>query len=192
MSSWNTSMCAEHGRPLNRATCLDCNAAYMKDYMRRRRLELPSQPLHERARKRARQQGLEFSISRQHIIVPSECPVLGIPILIGGPRSEHSPSLDRIDPARGYVPGNIRVISDKANRLKGKRDLAHLMQLAEHGSVELRDDYRKVADYVRREELLRSIRGRAFGRGAAAAELRRLVPELDRIFSIGLVAREPY
>lgn len=187
MSSWTRSQCPEHGRPIHRATCSDCNAAYMKDYQRRRRLEMPSHPLRERARKRARQQGLEFSIRREDIIVPNTCPVLGIPIVIGGKRSENSPSLDRIDPALGYVPGNVRVISDKANRLKGRRSLVQLEALAAQGSLALRDDYRKVAEYVRREELLREIRLKAFGRGASTSGLRELVPILDRIFAIGLV-----
>ena len=187
MSSWTSSKCPLHGRPIYRADCGQCNAAYMKDYQRRRRVEMPSQPLHERARKRALMQGLEFSLSRADILVPSICPVLGIPIIIGGKRSERSPSLDRIDPSQGYVPGNVRVISDKANRLKGRRSLQHLLDLAEHGSIALREDYRKVADYVRREELLRELRMKAFRRGSAAADLRRLVPILDRIFALGLV-----
>lgn len=29
-----------------------------------------------------------------------------------------SPTLDRIDPKKGYVPGNVAVISDKANAIK--------------------------------------------------------------------------
>lgn len=187
MSSWTRSRCPEHGRPIHRATCNECNAAYMKDYMRRRRLEVPSHPLYERARKRAQRQGLEFSITRADIIVPHSCPVLGIPIIIGGRRSEHSPSLDRIDPRQGYVPGNVRVISDKANRLKGRRGLDHLLGLAQRGSVERQDDYRKVAEYVRREELLRNIRATALAKGRAAGDLRQLVPILDRIFAVGLV-----
>lgn len=40
-----------------------------------------------------------------------KCPVLGIDLT--------TPSLDKIIPALGYVPGNIAVISMKANMLKG-------------------------------------------------------------------------
>jgi hypothetical protein len=35
-----------------------------------------------------------------------------------GPLADNSPTLDRIDPARGYVPGNIAVLSALANRIK--------------------------------------------------------------------------
>jgi hypothetical protein len=34
-----------------------------------------------------------------------------------GPRPD-APSLDKIDPKLGYVPGNIQVISHKANAMK--------------------------------------------------------------------------
>lgn len=47
------------------------------------------------------------------------CPVLGIPIFSGrGKQIDNSPNLDRIVPEKGYVPGNVRVISAKANRIK--------------------------------------------------------------------------
>jgi len=158
----------------------------MRDYMRRRRLELPTQPLVERARKRAATRGLEFSISREDIIVPATCPVLGIRLTIGGKRSASSPSLDRIDPAAGYVPGNIRVISDRANRLKGARSLAALERLAKEGPVESRAEYGMVADYVAREELLREVRRHPSSARLTKDLLRRLVPALDRIFTEGL------
>lgn len=180
------SLCPVHGWPSKRATCEQCNAAYMRDYMRRRRLEMPSHPLFERARKRANSRGIEFAITRADIIIPEVCPVLGISLTIGGKRSPNSPSLDRIDPAGGYVPGNIRVISDRANRLKGARSLEALLRLAERGPADLRAEYQRVAEYVAREELLREVRSAAHSRRDAAL-MKRLLPMLDRIFSVGLV-----
>lgn len=35
-----------------------------------------------------------------------------------GAAKENSPSIDRIDPAKGYIKGNIAVISWRANMLK--------------------------------------------------------------------------
>lgn len=57
-------------------------------------------------------------------------PVLGMK-LVGGTRKDHdaSPSLDRIDPSRGYIAGNVVVISHKANRLKNDAGLAELEAL---------------------------------------------------------------
>lgn len=187
MSSWTSSKCPHHGRPVHRASCDECNAAYMRDYMRRRRLELPTQPLVERARQRASTRGLNFSITRDDVVIPVSCPVLGIPLTIGGKRSPNSPSLDRIDPALGYVPGNIRVISDRANRLKGARSLAVLRSHAENGPTHLRSEYQLVADYVEREALLNQIRKEAASRGRSKELLGRLIPTLERIFTEGLV-----
>lgn len=186
MSSWTTSRCPRHGQPVHRANCHDCNAAYMKDYMRRRRLDVPARPLFERARKRARVSGLKFTISRDDIIIPTTCPVLGIPIRIGGARSAYSPSLDRIDPRRGYVPGNVRVISDRANRLKSNRSVDELTRLAYEGAAELRSDYELVAAYVRRETLLRGARSH-LNASKKHPDLQRLISLLDRIFAVGLV-----
>jgi hypothetical protein len=71
------------------------------------------------ARNRAKAQGIEFTLSLEDVVVPELCPVLGIPLVIAtGCAKDGSPSLDRIDPARGYVQGNVKVISHKANTIK--------------------------------------------------------------------------
>lgn len=73
------------------------------------------------ARERARRAGLEFTIGVADIVIPETCPLLGTSIEPAiGRRGAHanSPSLDRIDPARGYVPGNVWVISYRANAIK--------------------------------------------------------------------------
>lgn len=38
----------------------------------------------------------------------------------------HAPSLDRIDPKRGYVPGNVVVISRMANTIKQDASLGQI------------------------------------------------------------------
>lgn len=159
----------------------------MRAYLRRRRIELPGYALFDRARKRAQSRGLDFNITREDIIIPDVCPVLGIPLILGCKRGPGSPSLDRIDPCLGYVVGNIRVISDRANRLKSNRSLAHLLGLAEQGPVELQTEYRMVAEYVAREELLKDVRLRAAQSRRDSSLFKRLLPTLDRIFAVGLV-----
>jgi hypothetical protein len=47
-------------------------------------------------------------------------------IVSGSNRSNNSPSIDRFDNSKGYVKGNVWIISDRANRLKSnlsKEDL---------------------------------------------------------------------
>jgi len=86
------------------------------------------------ARCRARDNNLEFSITKEDIVIPSECPVLGIPMKIGVTRKEkdYSPSLDRIDPTKGYVKDNVVVVSWRANRLKGDSSIQELKLLYEY------------------------------------------------------------
>jgi hypothetical protein len=178
--------CPVHGRSIKRDSCSRCNAAYMREYMRWRRLQKPVSLLLDRARRRARQSHLPFSIDRNSIAVPPTCPALGIALLVGGCRGPGSPSLDRIIPELGYVPGNVRVISDKANRLKAGRSIEQLRELSVSGPPEWRDEYRKIAAYVDREQLLQEIRLKANRPGRTGAEWQRIADFLDRIFSRGL------
>lgn len=73
------------------------------------------------ARRRAKRYGVPFTLEPSDVVVPSTCPVYGIPLVFSTERTENTPSLDRIDNTRGYVPGNVCVISWKANHKK--RDL---------------------------------------------------------------------
>jgi len=84
-----------------------------------------------RAKKRAKSKGLEFDLVLADIQIPSHCPVLGIPLSIGK-RGDYtnSPSLDRIDNSKGYVKGNVQVISHRANYIKGNATSQELMKVA--------------------------------------------------------------
>ena len=68
----------------------------------------------------AKARGIEFSLQPEDIVIPDKCPVLGIPIkaFMSKGNIGNSPSIDRIDPSKGYTPDNIRIISNRANRKK--------------------------------------------------------------------------
>ena len=69
------------------------------------------------------------------------CPVLGVKMTIselGSGDTNYSPSFDRIYPKKGYVKGNIVIVSNKANRIKTDATV---------------DEIRKVADFY--EKLLK-------------------------------------
>lgn len=71
------------------------------------------------ARGRARDANREFSITVADIFIPPLCPLLCIPIIVGrGKQGPNSPTVDRIDSSKGYVSGNVWIISQKANRIK--------------------------------------------------------------------------
>lgn len=79
----------------------------------------PAARLLAKAIERSRALGIEITLSEKDIVIPDRCPVLGIPIRPGsGSHHDGSPTLDRIDNERGYVPGNVAVISFRANALK--------------------------------------------------------------------------
>jgi hypothetical protein len=148
---------------------------------------MPARPLWERARKRAKDRGLPFTLAKESIFVPKTCPALGLAIELRGRRSACSPSLDRIIPDLGYVPGNVRVVSDRANRLKGRRSFKELQLLSRVGPIELRADYARIATYVEREQLLEEVRVKAQQGGRAGQEWAKVAAFLDRVFRKSLL-----
>lgn len=88
-----------------------------------------------RAKKRAKIKNVPFNLKSRDLIplVPDVCPVFGTPFtftgnVVGG--TDTSPSIDRIDPKKGYVIENIAIISVKANSIKNAYTAAELMQVA--------------------------------------------------------------
>ena len=74
------------------------------------------------ARKRARQKGLPCRIDLHWVrnrVEGGACQLSGIPFVHGEIRSPFAPSLDRIDPSRGYTPDNVQVILWGLNSAKG-------------------------------------------------------------------------
>ena len=76
--------------------------------------------------------GLEFNLSLDDIPeIPDSCPVLGIKIRENDTNAplDSSPSVDRIDNTKGYVKGNIRIISNRANRIKADATIDELRRV---------------------------------------------------------------
>jgi len=79
-------------------------------------------------RARAKRLGRLWTITKESIIIPDFCPVLGIPLFREGRDTWlNAPSLDRVNNDLGYVPGNVMVISRRANLLKGDATLEELV-----------------------------------------------------------------
>jgi hypothetical protein len=85
------------------------------------------------ARVRARRKGLEFDITPADVVKVEACPWLGIPLFFKtnkkGRAGPNTPSLDRIDSSRGYVKGNVEIISWRANLLKANASLDELVAM---------------------------------------------------------------
>jgi hypothetical protein len=123
--------------------CLECNREAGKKWAssehgrkrhaeteRNRRRRDPRVTMYSGAKQRAKKRGLEFSLSIEDIVIPVHCPVLGIKIEQGD-RQLHlnAPTLDRIDPSKGYTKENVLVVSWRANRLKSDATLDEMEKL---------------------------------------------------------------
>jgi hypothetical protein len=121
--------------------------AYQSNYYRNHRQESkkrkdrwlnanPRKILWRNAKKRAKDRGLEFSIEESDIDIPEVCPVFKVPLVLahgkgrkGYNPAPNTPTLDRIDNTKGYIKGNVWVISWHANRLKNDATLDELKQV---------------------------------------------------------------
>lgn len=97
----------------------------------RHRILHPLGPMLARARQRAKRDNVPFDISANDIVLPTHCPILLIELDYGRDKvGNNSPSLDKVIPALGYVKGNVRVISNRANQKKSDWTVDELRRLA--------------------------------------------------------------
>lgn len=122
-------------------SCKNCERTYNKLTYPQRRIvgekwkkNNPERRLFGAAKARAKSNKLDFNIELSDIIIPDVCPVLNIKLdkYSENKNKELSPSLDRIDSNKGYVKGNVQVISWRANWLKNNGTLAEFELLVEH------------------------------------------------------------
>lgn len=93
--------------------------------------------LHKKSQ--AKKMGIEFNLEEKDLVLPEFCPILGIPLYKSyGTITNNSYSIDRIDPSKGYVRGNVQVISARANTIKN------------NGTPE---ELRKIADWMERAKI---------------------------------------
>ena len=103
---------------------------YREKYLKQKRQEFLKnyiKHLYNRTKQRALNNNIEFNINIDDIVIPEKCPILEKPLEIGTKNNyEFSPSIDRIDNSKGYIKGNIQIISKKANSMKNSASLDEL------------------------------------------------------------------
>lgn len=112
-------------------------------YQRAARLRSPRENLVALARYRSKKKGILCTIAVADIEWVTHCPITGIELdyinTEPGERQNVSrdafPTLDRKNPAIGYVPGNVFVLSHKANRMKQDASADILARLAQYAST---------------------------------------------------------
>lgn len=92
----------------------------------------PLRTLLSAARSRAKAKGLECTITAADLTIPTVCPLLGILIDPFAPKKAFHPSLDRLDNTKGYVKGNVCVVSFRANHLKNDATAHELRTIADN------------------------------------------------------------
>lgn len=127
------------GRYTN-GTCKECQRAAQRQSEKSKNckrlyfINNPKQMMLNAARERAKAGGYSCTITTADIVIPDRCPLLDIKLQHsrGSGTVQHgSPSLDKIKPELGYVPGNVWVISHRANQIKNDASLAELITLVE-------------------------------------------------------------
>jgi hypothetical protein len=84
--------------------------------------------------------GIPFTITFDEIEKPEFCPVLGLRLNYGcsetvngkQTRDPNKASIDKLIPELGYVPGNVFIISWKANNLKSNATLEELEKILDY------------------------------------------------------------
>ena len=129
-TKWCSTQCGNRRR--NR-THYNKNKERIRANRKRSRVTHREAGMLSRCKHRAKQNNLPFNLSLEDIVIPKRCPVLDIEIRqlsVDDKPSKgyypNAPSLDRIIPELGYVKGNVRVISARANLLKSNATIFEL------------------------------------------------------------------
>lgn len=122
--------------------CVSCTRDGLKPYRARNAKKLvekrkewaalnPEKTMLQRARRRAKELGMTFDLTPQDVVIPEYCPVLGIKLSRQESTKDTAPSLDRINNTKGYIPGNVVVVSFRANRIKNDSTINELRKVVE-------------------------------------------------------------
>lgn len=107
-----------------------------RDWYNRDKETKPIKYMLKAAKARAVKKDLEFSLSEADIVIPDKCPVFQRPLIWGD--WKWTPSIDRIDPTKGYTKDNIQIWSAQANRMKWNSNEEELIAFAK-GILSLRN-----------------------------------------------------
>ena len=98
--------------------CKQCRKPISKEQQKHYPLECK---LFNSAKSRAKRKHFAFNILLSDIVIPKLCPVFNVPLVRN---TNYAPSVDRINPKKGYIKRNIRVISKRANTLRNNGTIA--------------------------------------------------------------------
>ena len=114
-------------------SAIECPKERRRQYERERREKNHVMVWAEQAirncKKRSIKNKLEFNLTKEWLMgkAVETCPLIGLKISYNNTKPQYdSPSVDRIDPTRGYTIDNCEVISQRANQIKSDARLEEL------------------------------------------------------------------
>lgn len=90
------------------------------------------------SKSRSKVAGIDFNIDFTDIELPEFCPILNIKLyynMSGNQNSNNQATIDRIDNSKGYIKGNVIVISRLANAMKNEANFEQLFNFCKNISV---------------------------------------------------------
>lgn len=131
------SFCKKCAGVMNKTYHNDQNKTYnSKEYRRNASLKFRQRNLEmhilSAVKSSAKKRNLKFNLTIEDIVIPEYCPYLQIKITkeAGNGCLPTNPSIDRIDNIKGYIKGNIQIISYLANRMKQNASIQDLLTFA--------------------------------------------------------------
>lgn len=91
-----------------------------------------------RIKSRCNLTGQPFNLEAGDLSFPTHCPILGIELKYNNKGKGYKPdgySVDKINPSLGYVKGNVRVVSSRANLLKNNATVEELEKVLEDAKL---------------------------------------------------------
>ena len=108
------------------------------------------------AKDRATKAGLPFNLELEDLVIPEKCPILETPISwrnsIRWQHPENVPSIDKIVPDKGYVKGNVCIISMMANTMKQNASIEQLLTFCKNMPNYLKKFTEDIVQPVENEE----------------------------------------
>jgi len=109
----------------NKASMANCKTCEVINFRKRYAINNSAQLIYN-YKKRAVKKGIPFDLDAAYLseIMPKDmiCPALKVPMIRNTGKNKgknrFAPSLDKLVPQKGYVKGNVIVVSDLANRIK--------------------------------------------------------------------------
>lgn len=120
-----------------RANCRICeNKRRRESYIKH-----PETGMLSNIKQRCRKYNIPFNLTLKDIIIPEYCPILEVKLSRGTQEGyANSPTIDRIIPEKGYIKGNIKVISMLANKMKNNATIEQLKLFSKNILSYMNDD----------------------------------------------------